>query len=102
MDDMKTANEERKPAEVEKKRGRGHFFCEKAPLLVMVIGAVFLVLFYPLVGNVAGGLLRMAVPSLNTDIADNLLVAASRSCSSGCSGGGFPPITGARFGFMSR
>ena len=77
MNDMEPANEERKPAEVEKKRGRGHFLCEKVPLLVMVFGAVFLVLFYPLLGNIARGLLRLVVPSLNADIADNLLIAAS-------------------------
>lgn len=62
---------------VEKKPGRGHFFCEKAPLLVMVFGAIFLVIFYPLVGNIAQALLRQVVPSLNADIMDNLLIAAS-------------------------
>ena len=59
---------------VEKKPGRGHFFCEKAPLLVMVFGAIFLVIFYPLVGNIAQALLRQVVPSLNADIMDNLLM----------------------------
>ena len=77
MDNLEPTNEERIPAEAPKKQGRGHFFCEKAPLLVMLVGAVFLTIFYPLLGTIARGLLMLAVPSLDPKITEYLLIAAS-------------------------
>ncbi len=76
MNNLEPTKEGRMPAEALKKPGRGHFFCEKVPLLVMLVGAVFLVIFYPLLGTTARVLLMMAVPSLDPKITEYLLIAA--------------------------
>lgn len=65
------------PAKSEKKPGRGHFFCEKAPLFVMVVGTFFITVVYPLMGIAGQGIIRQVLPQLDKDVMEAFCIAVS-------------------------
>ncbi len=69
-------NEHERMPEGVRKPGRGHFLCEKAPRLVMIAGACFLLLFFPLLGTIGTAFLQNYVP-VDKNTLEALLVAAS-------------------------
>lgn len=60
-----------------KKSGRSHFLCEKAPGLVMTVGAYLISLVFPLVGLVAVAISQFVLPPFERQTGEGLAVALS-------------------------
>lgn len=69
-------NENEKTPELVKKQGRGHVLCEKAPWLVMTVGAFLLLLLFPVFGMIGAAVLQKFLP-VDKQTVEALITAAS-------------------------